>query len=292
MSGWIYIFVNEAMPGLVKIGMTERQPQDRLRELSKNTSCPIDFECHAAWFIDGINTYEIETIIHKQFNEDRMINNNREFFRVNPELASKKIINFLSSQENNGVRVLDYFIGVSEAVKTQKQKNIQKQKAETKVRVDNFINKFKQNYRHQLPVVHNNQHIFYEWAKAAEARSTILTKTDARKKLIDAMVQAISQENTWVMDQQRIKKEREKIHYKRMRERLDRERKKRKEVEERAKIQLEEARKAGKQRRECLSHEVEQQKISDPTEEIEPSKSKCFRFFNYIKMIFSSRDDV
>ena len=291
MSGWIYIFVNEAMPGLVKIGMTERQPQDRLRELSKNTSCPIDFECHAAWFLDGINIFEIETMIHKQFNEYR-INNNREFFRINPESASKKVIHFLSYQEGNGLRILDYFTGVSEAVKDQKQNNIKKQKAETKEKVDNFINKFKQNHQHQLPVVHNSQHVFYEWAKAAEARATILTKTDAREKLIDAMVQAISEKNTWVMDQQRMKREREIIHYQKMRKRLDKERQKQKKVEDRAKIQLEEARKAGKQRRQRLAQEDEQKIINNQAKEIEPQKWKWFGFFNYIKMFITSRDNV
>lgn len=43
ISGYLYVFVNSSMPGLVKIGRTERSPVDRAAELSTLTAVPTPF---------------------------------------------------------------------------------------------------------------------------------------------------------------------------------------------------------------------------------------------------------
>lgn len=43
MSGWLYIITNEAMPGLVKIGYTERLPDMRATELA-STGIPTPYD--------------------------------------------------------------------------------------------------------------------------------------------------------------------------------------------------------------------------------------------------------
>jgi len=42
--GYVHIFVNKAMPDLIKIGFTNRSPEERKRELSRVTGVPLDFE--------------------------------------------------------------------------------------------------------------------------------------------------------------------------------------------------------------------------------------------------------
>ncbi|WP_137137356.1 GIY-YIG nuclease family protein [Pseudomonas asiatica] len=39
--GFIYCLGNQAMPGIYKIGMTERAPSQRCLELSNSTSAPL-----------------------------------------------------------------------------------------------------------------------------------------------------------------------------------------------------------------------------------------------------------
>lgn len=80
--GIVYLLINEAMPGLVKIGKTTRNnPQVRISELY-NTSVPVPFECALAVRVE--NPSAVEQALHKAF-EPKRINPNREFFQIEPE---------------------------------------------------------------------------------------------------------------------------------------------------------------------------------------------------------------
>jgi len=79
--GYVYIFTNEAMPGIVKIGHTGNISQ-RLNDLSKSTAVPVKFECHFAIEVDDCK--EVERKLHKGL-EDVRVGKNREFFRIAPE---------------------------------------------------------------------------------------------------------------------------------------------------------------------------------------------------------------
>ena len=82
--GIVYVLTNPAMPGLVKIGMTNRDSVDaRLRELF-NTSVPVPFECEFACKVD--NSERVERALHMAFHPYR-IHSQREFFKINPEQA-------------------------------------------------------------------------------------------------------------------------------------------------------------------------------------------------------------
>ncbi len=81
-SGIVYLLINEAMPGFVKIGKTTRSdPQVRIDELY-NTSVPVPFECVLAVWVE--NPAELEGALHKAFASNR-INPSREFFQIEPE---------------------------------------------------------------------------------------------------------------------------------------------------------------------------------------------------------------
>src|SRR5215213_2634178 len=82
MPDIVYVLTNEAMPGLVKIGLTSDSVEDRLTNLSSHTGVPLAFECYfAAEVRDGTR---IERTLHQLFAEYR-INPKREFFRLDPE---------------------------------------------------------------------------------------------------------------------------------------------------------------------------------------------------------------
>lgn len=85
-QGIVYVLTNPVMPGLVKIGMTERNEIDmRLRELY-TTGVPVPFECAYACKVEKSDCARIERALHKAFEPDR-INMNREFFKIKPDQA-------------------------------------------------------------------------------------------------------------------------------------------------------------------------------------------------------------
>ncbi|MEM7260315.1 MAG: GIY-YIG nuclease family protein, partial [Pseudomonadota bacterium] len=78
--GYIYIASNKAMPGLVKIGMTAKQPKKRLQELY-TTGVPFPFKLHYECQVkDARNT---EQLLHQLLDAYR-VSKKREFFEIEP----------------------------------------------------------------------------------------------------------------------------------------------------------------------------------------------------------------
>jgi hypothetical protein len=73
---------NLAMPGLLKIGYTERTIDERLQEANLNTWVPHEFSLEFAKFVKEPNAKE--QIIHRILAADR-VNPRREFFRTTPD---------------------------------------------------------------------------------------------------------------------------------------------------------------------------------------------------------------
>ena len=86
MAEIIYVLTNEYMPGLVKIGMTQREDvQARINELSRHSGVPVAFTCHyAAELPDGAAAAEVEKILHQLFGDHR-VNLRKEFFKMDAE---------------------------------------------------------------------------------------------------------------------------------------------------------------------------------------------------------------
>jgi len=82
MSEIIYILINEAMPGYVKIGKTSTSLEQRIRELSASTSIPLPFTCFYACTVK--DAVFVEHQLHDAFDNNR-INPRREFFQISPE---------------------------------------------------------------------------------------------------------------------------------------------------------------------------------------------------------------
>ncbi len=78
----VYILVNEAMPGFVKIGRTTDLEQ-RIRSLD-TTSVPLPFECFYACTVKDAQF--VEGHLHDAFLDHR-VRSSREFFEIDPERA-------------------------------------------------------------------------------------------------------------------------------------------------------------------------------------------------------------
>ena len=90
MPGIVYVLTNAAMPGLVKIGITENNVEDRIRGLD-NTSVPVPFECFYAAQV--AEPAKVERALHEAFGDHRT-RKSREFFRLSPD-KPKAIIELL-----------------------------------------------------------------------------------------------------------------------------------------------------------------------------------------------------
>ena len=84
MPNIVYVLTNPAMPGIVKIGMTDRDDvQTRMNQLY-STGVPLPFDCVIARQIEDRAAAEIENALHTAFDPHR-INPSREFFEIDPE---------------------------------------------------------------------------------------------------------------------------------------------------------------------------------------------------------------
>lgn len=91
LQGYVYVLVNGSLPGLVKIGMTTKSPDDRAQELSSSTGVPTPFI--VAFQRPFIDCKRAEQRIHAEL-EARGLRSasNREFFSISPTEAIQCIL--------------------------------------------------------------------------------------------------------------------------------------------------------------------------------------------------------
>ena len=85
-KGYIYCFSNDSMPGLVKVGMTDRNPEERLKEANK----PDTFKPPSPYKIEFVkyvkDPKEKEKTLHKLLQKyTERVHTHREFFRITPD---------------------------------------------------------------------------------------------------------------------------------------------------------------------------------------------------------------
>jgi len=88
--GYIYAMSNKSMPGILKIGMTERSIEERLQE-ANGTFTLIPFIVEISKKV--LNCKEKEKCIH-QILQSKRVTSNREFFEVTLE-EIKPIFDFI-----------------------------------------------------------------------------------------------------------------------------------------------------------------------------------------------------
>jgi T5orf172 domain-containing protein len=77
--GFIYVLINPAMPGLLKIGKTSGSSEDRAAELSAVTGLPTPFVVACDWNTSDCDAAELE--VHARLEKSRY-SKEREFFRL------------------------------------------------------------------------------------------------------------------------------------------------------------------------------------------------------------------
>lgn len=86
--GFVYILTNKAMPGIYKIGFTDRSPMQRADELSRSTSIPLPFEIVAYGEMEDAQTIERE--FHAMYEAER-VSFNREFFNFSLDTLIREL---------------------------------------------------------------------------------------------------------------------------------------------------------------------------------------------------------
>lgn len=81
LKGFVYALINNAMPGLIKIGETSLDPRIRAKKL-QSTGVPLPFTILIAKHVD--NRKDVEEGIHLILNSLR-VSQNREFFKCEEE---------------------------------------------------------------------------------------------------------------------------------------------------------------------------------------------------------------
>ena len=85
-QGIVYVLTNPCMPGIVKIGMTEKQSIEKRMKDLYGTGVPLPFECKYACYVKASDCKQLEQALHTAFAPQR-VNANREFFKIAPEQA-------------------------------------------------------------------------------------------------------------------------------------------------------------------------------------------------------------
>ncbi|WP_369409347.1 GIY-YIG nuclease family protein [Deinococcus arboris] len=78
VSGYVYVLSNESLPGVMKVGMTSRDPFTRAAELT-TTGLPMPFRVEFCLMTE--RPAALELALHQQFAAQR-VQAGREFFRV------------------------------------------------------------------------------------------------------------------------------------------------------------------------------------------------------------------
>jgi hypothetical protein len=103
MSGFVYILSNPSMPGLLKIGSTEKLPTERASQLY-STGVPEPFKVEFAVWCE--NHQQAERKIHEELDDCR-ISDGREFFLTSVSSAIQVTCNLCECFGRNNTYAVD-----------------------------------------------------------------------------------------------------------------------------------------------------------------------------------------
>ena len=93
-EGYIYVLENKGQPGILKIGYTDRTPQQRVAEINKGAGIITPWYISNAFPCKSPNY--IESLVHKHFEQ---YNINKEGFAVTIAMAEKVISDIISENK-------------------------------------------------------------------------------------------------------------------------------------------------------------------------------------------------
>ena len=92
-SGWLYVLSTREQPALLKIGMTRRSVEERVKEINSATGVPIPFSARSVFSVNDAR--DAERRVFENLDSFR-IRSDREFFQVPYEKAIRAIKECLS----------------------------------------------------------------------------------------------------------------------------------------------------------------------------------------------------
>jgi len=95
-TGHIYVLQNTSMPGIFKVGFTERSVAERINEINSATGVITPWQVRDFWFCD--EPYNKEQEIHRRL-DDYRVESNREGFFVNFMYIRKVIFEVLGIED-------------------------------------------------------------------------------------------------------------------------------------------------------------------------------------------------
>lgn len=95
-SGWLYMLSTREFPELIKIGMTTRSVQDRVREINSATGVPIPYGVRGCWKVK--DPKRAERAVHDALDAWRF-RNDREFFKIPYGVANKIISDLIRDND-------------------------------------------------------------------------------------------------------------------------------------------------------------------------------------------------
>ena len=111
-KGYVYVLTNPSMPGLLKIGRTSNEPEQRLDELN-TTGVPTPFDLEIA--LEVHDCLQAEKLVHDALTHYRP-SKSREFFRISLPDAGAVIFNVLQNSTIHFVRAPDQLASINEKV--------------------------------------------------------------------------------------------------------------------------------------------------------------------------------
>jgi len=147
MKGWVYVISNQAMPNLIKVGHSMKDPEIRADELD-HTGSPHPYNVEYEMLID--NPYEIEKRVHKLLLDKR---EGKEWFRCSSEVAVATI-----KQVAGDDILLENFKKVQreKAEEIQRQQELEKEKQEIE-RKQKVLREAREREIRQRIIVEENQ---------------------------------------------------------------------------------------------------------------------------------------
>lgn len=83
MSGYLYCFTNIYLPGICKVGKTERQPTERLKDANSDTWSPPSWKCEFSKYVKEYSQKEL--LIHRILEDMSEHIPRREMFKISVE---------------------------------------------------------------------------------------------------------------------------------------------------------------------------------------------------------------
>lgn len=108
-AGWVYILSTREMRNLLKVGMTTRSVQERVKEINAATGVAIPFGVRRCWRVS--DPALSERLIHDALGEHRL-REDREFFQVSFDYACK-VVDAVISKSSQEIRTLDALAGLA-----------------------------------------------------------------------------------------------------------------------------------------------------------------------------------